>query len=70
MFCVGGGGQHPPGGQGNRSHEVSKSHTTTHQSREILLWTSDQPVAETTHNTHNRQIFMPPLGFEPTISVG
>jgi hypothetical protein len=23
----------------------------------------------TTHDTHNRQIFMPPVGFEPTISV-
>ena len=24
----------------------------------------------TTHNTHNRQISMPPVGFEPTISAG
>ena len=24
----------------------------------------------TTHNTHNRQISMPPVGFEPTISTG
>ena len=24
----------------------------------------------TTHNTHNRQISMPPVGFEPTISPG
>ena len=24
----------------------------------------------TTHNTHNRQIYMPPVGFEPTISAG
>ena len=24
----------------------------------------------TTHDTHNRQISMSPLGFEPTISVG
>jgi len=24
----------------------------------------------TTHNTHNRQTTMPPVGFEPTISVG
>ena len=35
-----------------------------------LLRTSDQLVAETTHNTHNRQISMPPVGFEPTISAG
>ena len=25
---------------------------------------------QTTHDTHNRQIFMPPVGFEPTISAG
>ena len=24
----------------------------------------------TTHDIHNRQIFMPPVGFEPTISAG
>jgi hypothetical protein len=24
----------------------------------------------TTHDTHNRQISMPPVGFEPTVSVG
>jgi hypothetical protein len=24
----------------------------------------------TTHNTHNRQTFMPPVGLEPTISAG
>ena len=39
-----------------------------------LLWTSDQLVVETytltTHNTHNRQISMPPVGFEPKISAG
>ena len=39
-----------------------------------LLWTSDQSVAEispcTTHNTHNRQTSMPPVGFEPTILAG
>jgi hypothetical protein len=53
--------------------EVSRSHTTTHQSVG-LLWTSDQLVAEsiyvTTHNTHNRQTFMPPVQFEPTILAG
>ena len=26
------------------------------------LWASDQPVAETTHNTHNRQTSMPWVG--------
>jgi hypothetical protein len=36
-----------------------------------LLWTSDEPNAETstwtTHTTHNRQSSMPPAEFEPTI---
>ena len=27
-------------------------------------------VGRTTHDTHNRQISMPPVGFEPTISAG
>ena len=38
-----------------------------------LLWTSDQPVAETStwqHTTFTRQTSMPPAGFEPTISAG
>jgi hypothetical protein len=40
-----------------------------------LLWTSDQPVAETstpdnTHNTYNRQTSMPPAGFEHAIPAG
>ena len=36
-----------------------------------LLWTSDQPEAETstceTHTTYTRQTFTPPAGFEPAI---
>jgi hypothetical protein len=36
-----------------------------------LLWTSDQPDAETSNwqhtNTHKRQTSMPPVGFEPAI---
>jgi len=28
-----------------------------------ILWTSDQPDAETTHNTHNRQTSMVLAGF-------
>ena len=39
-----------------------------------LLWTSGQLVTETshltTHNTHNRQTSMPPVGFEPTTPAG
>jgi hypothetical protein len=50
--------------------EASRSHThTTHSVG--LLWTSDQPDAQTatykTHNTHKRQTSMPPAGFEPAI---
>ena len=54
-------------------HEVSRSHTTTHHRLVGLLWTSDRLIAETstctTHNTHNGQTSMPPVGFEPTISA-
>jgi hypothetical protein len=32
-----------------------------------LLWTRDRTDAETTHNTHNRQAYMFPAGFEPVI---
>jgi len=51
--------------------EVSKSHSDTSLLVELLL-TSDRPVAQTckwqhTHNTHNRQIFMPPVGLKPAI---
>jgi len=55
--------------QGLLIHEVSRSHTTTHQSVG-LLWTSRRSdLYLTTHNTHNRQITRQPLGFEPTISA-
>ena len=39
-----------------------------------LLWTSDQirhtDLYLTTHNNHNKQTSMPPVGFEPIISKG
>jgi hypothetical protein len=39
-----------------------------------LLWTSDQLIFRefylSTHNNHNRQTSMPPVGFEHTISAG
>jgi len=34
-----------------------------------LLWTGDQPVAETMHNTHWRKISKPLAGFESAIQV-
>jgi len=35
-----------------------------------LLWTSDQPVAETSTLQHTQQTSMHPVGFKPTISAG
>jgi hypothetical protein len=62
--------QQPLVGQGFLNIEASRSHSETPQ-YEGLLWTSDQPDAETstlqTHNTHKRKIYMAPAGFEPTI---
>jgi hypothetical protein len=55
----------PPVGQGLLIHKVSRSHTTMRQSgacrRDLYL---------ATHNTHNIQTSMPPVGFEPMFSVG
>ena len=34
-----------------------------------MISSSQRPYL-TTHNTHNRQISMPPVGFEPKISAG
>ena len=46
---------HPPVGQGHRIIEASRSHSDTPQSLG-LLWTSDQPDAETSDSTqHSRE---------------
>ena len=66
-FFVSGEGPRPPHSRG-----FWITHNDAPQSIG-LLWTSDQLVAKTStwqHNTHNRQMYMPPLGFEPTISAG
>ena len=53
--------------------DVSRSHATTQQVGRTPL---DERSARrrdlylTTHDTHNRQISMPPVGFEPKISAG
>jgi hypothetical protein len=58
-------------GQGLLTVEASRSHSDTPHSVG-LLWTSDQPDAETSelyltaHDTHKRQTSVSPLGFEPT----
>ena len=54
----------PPVGHGLLFLEVSRSHSDTSHSVG-LLWASDQPVAETTHNTHKIQTSMHRAKFEP-----
>jgi hypothetical protein len=60
--------QQPLVGQGVLCVEASRSHSDTAHSVG-LLWTSDQPDAETSaltaHNNYKRQTSMPPAGFEP-----
>ena len=53
-------------GQGLLIKEASPTHTNTSHSVG-LLWTSDQPNAESTHSNRKRQTSMPPAGFEPAI---
>jgi hypothetical protein len=61
--------QQPPVGQGLLIIEASRSHSDTPHSVG-LLWTSDQPDAETPtwqHTTLTRDRHMTPVGFEPSI---
>jgi hypothetical protein len=53
--------------------DVSRSHTTTQHSRRTHLdkWSARRrDFYLTTYDTHNRQISLPPVVFEPTISAG
>ena len=63
----------PIGPESPHSRGFYNTHNDTPQSVG-LLWASDQLFSEnlylTTHNIHNRQTSMPPVGFEPTISAG
>jgi len=64
--------QQPLVGQGLLIIEASRSHSDTSHSVG-LLWTSDQPDAETStwqHSIYKRQTSMPPTGFKPTIPAG
>jgi len=45
-------------------------HTTVGRTPLDELSSRRRDLYLTTHNTHNRETSMPPLGFEPTISVG
>jgi len=64
----------PPLGHGLLIHEVSLSRTqrrTTVSRTPLDEWSACRRHRYlTTHNTHNRQTSMPPVGFEPTISAG
>ena len=63
----------PPVGQGLLINDVSRSHTH----RRITVgrtpldgWSArSRDLYLTTHNTHNRQTSISPVGFEPTISA-
>ena len=41
-----------------------------HTQRRSTVGRTRRDLYLTTHDTHNRQISMPPVGFEPTISAG
>ena len=66
--------QRPLSGPWPLIHEVSRSHSTTHQSRQDssgrVISPSQRPLPDNTLNTRNRETSMPPVWFEPTMPVG
>ena len=62
----------PPLGQNLLIHEVSRSHTTTHHSRQDfsgrVISSSQRPLPDNIQPS--QQTSMPPVEFEPTISAG
>jgi len=63
----------PNAGHGLLVHEVSRSHTSTHQIRYDssgrVISSSQRPLPDNTHNTHKKQTSTSPAGFKPTISA-
>ena len=62
----------PPLAQGFLIIDVFRSHSkqTTLCSTPLDEWSARRTdLYLTTHNTHNRQTSMPPVGFEPTMSA-
>jgi len=55
-------------GKGLLIIEASRWHSDTPKSVG-LLWRSDQPTHLTKHNSHKRQIYLPPVGFEPSVAA-
>ena len=63
----------PPVNYGLLIHEISRSNTMTHHSRQDSsgrVISSRRDLSQTKHNTHKKQTSMPPVRFEPTISAG
>jgi len=62
----------PPLGQGLIHEVLNHTQRRTTVSRTLLdEWSAcRRDLYLTTHNTHNRQTSMPPVGFEPTVSAG
>jgi len=62
----------PNAGHGLLILEVSRSHSTTHHTRQDssgrVISSSQRPLPDYTQ--HSQQTSMPPVGFEPTISAG
>ena len=62
--------QQPNAGHGRLIRDVSRSYTVTRHSRQDSsgreIGSSQRPLPKT-HNTHKRQTYMPPAGFEPAI---
>ena len=60
----------PPVGHGLIIHEVSRSHTTTHHSRDVfcgrVINSSQRPLPNNTQHSKQRNVHVP-VGFKPTI---
>jgi hypothetical protein len=55
-------------GQGLRIIEISRSHSITHNHTPLDDWSARRrDLHPTTHDTHNREMSIYPMGFEPAI---
>ena len=73
LFCLFSVALRPNVGHGLLILDVSRSQKrrTTVGRTPLDEWSAHRrDLYLTTHNTHNRQTSMPPVGFEPTISAG
>ena len=73
LFFLGGGAQQPPWTKASsftRFLDHTQRHATVGKIPLNKWLARRRDLYLTTHNTHNRQTSMLPLGFEPTISAG